>query len=91
MQTVFNMILDSNQGIKCKLTVLQPHKFENVPDECNDNSLSIHSSARFPGISTILNMLFNTYGQLLFTATATHVWHFDVVAEWVMEQSIECK
>jgi hypothetical protein len=86
-----NTILDSNQGIKCTLTILSHENSENVPDKRNDNAWSIHSSARFPGISTILNMLFNTYGQLLFTATVTHVWHFDVVAEWVMEQSIECK
>jgi hypothetical protein len=36
-------------------------------------------------------MLFNRYGQLLLTAAATQGWHFDVVAEWAMEQSIECK
>ena len=42
-------------------------------------------------ISTMLNMLFNTYGQLLLKAAVTHGWHFDVVAEWSMEQLIECK
>ena len=86
----FNTILDSIQGIKCKLTILPPRKFENVPDKCNDNILSIHSSA-FPGISTILNMILNTYEQLLLTATATHGWYFDVVAEWAMKQSIKSK